>query len=364
MPDFDNEFTEKEYIETVNEAHKSERALATIRKIEELKPIEGADLIELAIVDGWQVVVKKGEFAVGDLAVYFEIDSFLPQSPEFEFLRKSSFRKNWDGTEGFRLKTIKLRGQLSQGLLLPTDAFNINTIFFAKGDDLTEVLGVSKWEKPVSPQLAGVARGNFPSFIPKTDENRIQNLGRDREKFRAARQWYVREKLDGSSMTVYLNEGQFGVCSRNYDLEETEDNGFWQMARKLDLEAKLRRVSTIYGMAIQGELVGPGINGNRYNLTSPWFYVFGIWDIEQRFYVNDRAMALISADLGLCVAPLYMIVGELPESTSDILLMSDRKSMINHHVDAEGCVWRHYDLDGLKYSFKAISNKFLLGEKD
>jgi RNA ligase (TIGR02306 family) len=349
---------------TEAQEHKSERELVTIREIAEIKPIEGADQIELAMVDGWQVVVKKGEFKEKDLAVYFEVDSFLPVAPEYEFLRKSSFRKNWDGTEGFRLKTIKLRGQLSQGLLLPIYIVPLGVFSSASRNDLTELLGVTKWEKPISPQLAGVARGNFPTFIPKTDEPRIQNLSRSWDKFRAARQWFVREKLDGSSMTAYLQEGEFGVCSRNLDLKETEDNAFWKMARQLDLEAKLREISPTRGIAVQGELVGPGIQGNPYKLIAPQFYVFGIWDIEQQHYVSEASLQLITSDFGLCIAPLYAIVDEFPSSTSDILLMSERKSLLNHNVDAEGCVWRHYDIDGLLHSFKALNNQHLLKEKD
>jgi RNA ligase (TIGR02306 family) len=370
MPDFDNEFTNEEYIDACNEAHKSERALATIREIEELKPIEGADKIEAARVDGWWVVVKKGEFQVSDLAVYFECDSFLPQRPEFEFLRKSSFRKNWDGSEGFRLKTIKLRGQLSQGLLLPILSLYSDIVTTDDGRtldigmDVTERLGVTKWEKPLHKSLAGVARGNFPSFIPKTDENRIQNLGRERPGMQEARGWVVREKLDGSSMTVYLNDGVFGVCSRNLDLKETDDNAFWQMARRAKLEEGLRRIAPVFGMAIQGELVGPGIQGNPYKLLDTRLYVFGIYNIQFKRYLEDSAMKAIALDLGLFRAPLFWKLDILPETTQEILSMSERKSLINHNVDAEGCVWRHYDPEGLKYSFKAISNAYLLKEKD
>lgn len=383
MPDFDNEFTEKEYIETCNEAHKSERALATIRMIEEIKPIEGADQIEAARVGGWWIVIKKGEFQVSDLAVYFEIDSFLPQCrPEFEFLRKSSFRKNWDGTEGFRLKTIKLRGQLSQGLLLPItpSLFSCGTVFysigfvnevnpiagevFKPGDDVTERLGVTKWEKPLNPQLAGVAKGNFPSFIPKTDESRIQNLGRVRREMNEARGWVVREKLDGSSMTVYLNDGVFGVCSRNLDLKETEDNAFWQMARQENMEERLRKIAPVFGLAIQGELVGPGIQGNPYKLVSPHMYVFGVYDIEERRYLHDEKMRAIASHMGLHVAPKVSEFYRLPETTQEILTISERKSALHYNVEAEGCVWRNYSEGGLAYSFKAISNAYLLKEED
>lgn len=359
---------------TEAEEHKSERALATIRKIMELKPIEGADKIEAARVDDWWVVVKKGEFQVSDLAVYFEIDSFLPVRPEFEFLRKSSFRKNWDGREGFRLKTIRLRGQISQGLLLPLDAVMHNAPdrklfddpigFLQVGDNLTGLLGVTKWEKPLHRSLAGVARGNFPSFIPKTDENRIQNLSRKMEEMQACKRWYVREKLDGSSMTVYLKDGVFGVCSRNLDLKETEGNAFWEFARRAELEERLREAEDI-DMAIQGELIGPGIQGNKYGLKQTRMYAFGLYDIKAQRYLHDADMEECAEFLGLGVVPLISIVDELP-IVKDIVEMANGTSAFCDTL-REGCVWRHYKPDGdfsLVHSFKAISNLFLMGEID
>ena len=152
-----------------------ERKLATIRTISELRPIEGADKIELAIVDGWQVVVAKDvEHMVGDKVVYCEIDSFLPIRDEFEFLRKSSYKKMGD-QEGFRLKTIKLRGQVSQGLILPISVVPITQFATAlnlpEGMDVTEMLGIVKYEPPIPAELAGKVKGGFPSFLSKTDRS-------------------------------------------------------------------------------------------------------------------------------------------------------------------------------------------------
>ncbi len=184
-----------------------ERKLATVVKIADLQPISGADAIEVASVKGWKVVVKKGEYKVGDSAIYYEIDSFLPVRPEFEFLRKSSFKKMLD-QEGFRLKTIRLRGQISQGLLTPVPA-NISANV---GDDLTESLGIVKYEAPIPAQLSGKVKGNFPSFIPKTEEIRIQNFQADMNFSPAGERVYITEKLDGTSFTCYYNNGEFGVC--------------------------------------------------------------------------------------------------------------------------------------------------------
>jgi RNA ligase (TIGR02306 family) len=150
-----------------------ERKLASIRIISDLRPIEGADKIELAIVDGWKVVVAKDVgHKVGDKVIYCEIDSFLPIKPEFEFLRKSSYKKMADGSEGFRLRTVKLRGQVSQGLILPLSLINYTNLDFKVGMDVTMMLGINKYEPPIPAELAGKVKGLFPSFIPKTDEVR------------------------------------------------------------------------------------------------------------------------------------------------------------------------------------------------
>ena len=148
------------------------RKLVTIQEIEDIQPIEGADSIEKAKIKEWWVVVKKGEFIVGDYCIYFEIDSFLPIKPEYEFLLRGSSPKKMlvDGQEkeGIRLKTIRLKGQISQGLALPI-ATIANNLPKEVGTDISEILGVIKYEPPIPANLAGVVKGNFPSFIPKTD---------------------------------------------------------------------------------------------------------------------------------------------------------------------------------------------------
>jgi RNA ligase (TIGR02306 family) len=149
-----------------------ERKLASIQAIKEILPIEGADAIELAVVNGWKVVVAKNVgHRAGDHVVYCEIDSFLPIREEFEFLRKSSYKKMGD-REGFRLRTIKLRGQVSQGLILPMSIFGDFGWTAYEGLDVTEKLGIVKYEPPVPAELAGKVKGLFPSFLRRTDEER------------------------------------------------------------------------------------------------------------------------------------------------------------------------------------------------
>ncbi len=346
------------------------RKLATIRKIDAINPIEGADAIEVATVGGWKVVVKKGEFAVGDLAIYCEIDSWIPHALA-PFLSKGKEPREFEGVKGERLRTIKLRGQLSQGLLLPLEASwvikNLGAGPGAKfsdyeGVDVTEHLNIKKWEKPVPAQLAGQVKGNFPSQIPKTDQERVQNLVKELVAADGA-YFEVTEKLEGSSMTVYRNvvngEMQFGVCSRNLDLKQTEGNAFWNVAIKEDIEAKMIAVDEFWSFAIQGELVGPGIQGNIYGLSQPQFYVFDVYNIQSGEYLPPAARRELVAKMGLKHVPIIDEKFFLEHSVEEILDVAEGKSQLAD-AEREGIVFKcaHGGL-----TFKAISNKYLINEK-
>ena len=342
------------------------RKLASIRRIGAVEPIPGADRIVLAHVDGWKVVVKAGEFAPGDLCVYFEIDSFLPVKPEYEFLRKACFRSTANLGDGFRIKTIKLRGQISQGLVLPvaevlmTEAGLINA---PEGTDLTEWLGVKKWELPGSTVLRGDAKGSFPSFIPKTDQERAQNLI---EKIRARSDegFEVTMKLDGSSMTIYRDfEGNIGVCSRNIDLKEDDENTFWKTAKKSGVIEWLKTLP--FPIALQGELMGPGIQGNRENLPDHKFFLFDIFDIDLgRYYTPPERMEFGGAH-GLHryiehVPVLHDCFVPGPVNCADpiaALMVIAEGPSYNHNVRREGVVFKSWDSD---FTFKVIANSYLL----
>ena len=348
-----------------------ERKLSTIRKIKEIVPIEGADAIELALVDGWQVVVAKNVgHKVGDKIVYCEIDSFLPIREEFEFLRKSSFKKMGD-QEGFRLKTIKLRNTLSQGLILPYSVIPIAQFASAydlpEGMDVSEMLGIVKYEPPVPAQLAGKVKGSFPSFLRKTDEERIQNLEKEYTEWGVSskHQFYETEKLDGSSFTCYLKDGVFGVCSRNLDLLETEDNTFWQVARSLDLENKLKSLGK--NICFQGEMIGSGIQGNHYKMKEQTVFFYNIYLINEMEYMGFYDFRQTLMDLELLSVPVLSLPFQFPAdkdgqfSVSALLKEAEGKSILNSEVEREGLVIRSMDRT---ISFKAISNKFLLGSRD
>lgn len=337
------------------------RKLATIRTIDELRPIEGADAIEAAVVGGWTCVVKKGEYRVGDRAVYCEIDSWIPTELA-PFLSKGKEPREFEGIKGERLRTIKLRGQLSQGLLLNLDQAIPQTNSFIEGDDVSELLGIIKWEKPMNAQLAGMARGNFPSLIPKTDQERAQNLKKEIGSTAAAGLHFeITEKLEGSSMTVYQIKGEFGVCSRNLDLKETEGNAFWAAARRDDIEAKMKAVDEHWDFAIQGELIGPGIQGNIYKLTETMFCVFDVYNVQEGGYLDPDARRALIARMGLTHVPVLLIDKDLGVgSVDEILQWAEGPSKLNDKQEREGIVFKEAN-GGM--SFKAISNSYLINQE-
>lgn len=340
-----------------------ERKLASIRKITDIRPIEGADAIETAMVGGWSVVTKKGEYKPGDLCVYCEIDSFLPIREEFEFLRKSSYKKMGD-QEGFRLKTIRLRGQLSQGLILPISTLPITQFATAsnlpEGMDVTDMLGIAKYEPPIPAELAGKVKGQFPSFLRKTDEERVQNLEKEYQEYRygSQHQFYVTEKLDGSSATYYLKDDEFGVCSRNLELLETEGNTFWKVAREMDLEGKMKSLNR--NICFQGELIGEGIQGNPYKIKGQKVMFFNMFDIDLQERMSMPVFVDTMELLGFDYVPFLELPFLFPNNVEDMLEYAEGKSKLNSKTEREGVVVRSFDNT---ISFKAISNKFLLNEK-
>jgi RNA ligase (TIGR02306 family) len=360
------------------------RKLATIRRINQLIPIEGADLVQLAKIDGWQCVVKKSEFNVNDLCVYFEIDSFLPIRPEFEILRRNSYKKIGD-QEGFRIKTVRLRGQLSQGLALPIGPFIDDFIdsdedegqelmeYFFVGNDLTNLLKIQKYEAPIPAQLSGQVRGNFPGFIQKTDQERCQNMYRDIFVDNKDARYEVTMKLDGTSFTAYRKDEVTGVCGRNWELDVNERNDHNSLVR-MYVDSGLQHALHELGLniAVQGELMGPGIQKNREGFNSHKLFVFDIYNIDQGGYIGSserRSILKDLYDLGLKEdmvqhVPVIAYQAELYDTLGicdieGLLHFADGAS-INHDI-REGIVFKR--LDG-GFSFKAISNKFLLKEED
>lgn len=332
------------------------RKLATVRKILELRQIEGADKIEIAIIDGWQCVTQKGRFKVGDLGCYFEIDSFLPIRPEFEFLRKNCFRIMHDGSEGFRIRTIRLRGIISQGLLLTFEEALVNP-GVQEGYDLTEALGVRLYEQPVPAVLRGVIKGSFPSFLRKTDEERVQNIVGYLPSYSNI-PFEITEKIDGSSCTCYWKDDYFGVCSRNLDLKESEGNAFWEIVKSLKINEILPKVGNY---ALQGELYGEGVQKNPLKIKGRRLAIFNVFNIDKQRYLwpVERKEFLSKNFPELEHVPIIEEFADISKMTlDDILNLSIRKSMINPTRDVEGIVLKSQETRW--FSFKVINNNYLL----
>jgi len=247
---------------------------AWMGEVIQILPIEKADFLELAVADigmggVWSGVVKKGEFSSGDLCNVFLQDALIPKDmPGMEFMEKSRWR----------VRMSRFRGAPSESLI--TKPFIIEKI----GSPIGNLLGIEKYEKPISPQLSGEVRGNFPSFIPKTDEDNFQKVPEFLE-YLATVPVYITTKYDGSSGTIYRYRGDFGVCSRNMDLKETEGNSFWKVAKEWDLENTLPD-----GYAVQFELYGEGIQKNPLKVKGVHGAVFNVFNINNQEYLSFNDM--------------------------------------------------------------------------
>jgi len=331
------------------------RQLVTIRTVKELVEIANADRIELAKIDGWQCVVKKGEFKIGDKALYFEIDSILPDDDErFAFLEQHKFR----------IKTTRFRGSLSQGLLMPLSILTAEEEWrIRRGDTPVDVLRVQKYEPPVP--IQGKQKGNFPNFVRKTDQERIQNIPEILTNGHfTSRKWEITEKLDGSSVSFfhyndqYISVPQTGACSRNWEMELNDDNVYAKLFKQYDLGDKLLRLSK--NIAIQGEMIGPKIQGNKYKRGQQEFYVFDIFDIDEQRYLNPDERWKITEKLELNHVPLIQHCTTFLSITLDELLsMAENKSQL-YDTQREGVVFKSWAQENGLKSFKVISNKFLL----
>lgn len=337
-----------------------ERKMAHVERIDQILPHPNADLLEIAKILGWNVIVKKGEFQPGDLCVYSEIDSIMPPKPEFEFLKDKKYK----------IKTIKLRGIMSQGICLPMSFLPESN--YSLGEDVSEILGITKYEKQIPAQLRGRIRGNFPRAIPKTDEERVQNIPDVLERHKGKR-LRIKEKIDGTSMSVFLDpETGMHVCSRNLDLapdHEHKWNGdsYWRYANEHNLEEILKQLGGT--IALQGELFGNGIQGNKYCLKDIQYRVFNMYDITNHKYLENDVMldAVETFGLGKDFLVPYLGEIELDHTVEDILKLADGTSTLAD-IPREGIVLRSVpedtDFKLGRLSFKAINDSFLLKYKE
>ena len=360
-------------------SNEKERVLASIEKVENIRPIPDADAIEVASIKGWNIVVKKGEFKEGDLCVYCEIDSVLPMRPEFEFLANKKYR----------IKTIKLRGQVSQGIAFPLSIIPMSVIHITTpegpaidvsnitelgdiraldvGTRMDDVLGITKYEEPIPAELAGKVEGRFPSHTIKTDEERVQNLKKDFDRGILHQYTYTEtEKLDGSSSTFYIYDNVFGVASRNLALKETEENSFWKVARRENIEEIMRELMgrhNLDALSLQAELIGEGIQKNRYRLKGQDVRFFRAFlPMRFKFLEYDLFLDWMST-VPLKTVPIVNENFVLPEDFDELVKHVDGPSKL-FQTAREGSVFvannSREPQDNGRYSFKVISNKFIL----
>lgn len=372
------------------------RNLASVQIIKDIKPIEGADNIELATVLGWHVVVKKGEFNVGDTCIYVEIDSILPERSEFEFMRPRKFR----------VRTAKMRGTISQGIVFHPDDVGFKNVNLKEGKDVTEKLGITKYEpNEDNVDTCQIVNGKkvkrkkisctWPQFLQKTDETRVQSLKQFVLDVMVGTECFITEKLDGSSMTCFLYKNEFGVCSRNLKVYSSDwknlnifqkfavrfpylrrwifvpdlkfNSHFITTAQKLNIEESMRNLREILGFdfAIQGEIIGPSIQKNKYNLQDFDLYLFNVFNITSRKFLDFEDMKVIVKNLNLKTVPILDDKFKFENFGSDYFVnLSIGKSVLNKNIEREGIVVRSLVEKEIqrhgRMSFKAINPKFLL----
>ena len=362
--------------------------LASIQEVVEVAPIPDAQHIERVRVLGWDIVAKKGEFVPGSLCIYVEIDTLLPRTEWSEFLFKDS-----EDTQ-YRLRTIRLRKQISQGLVLPLFPTLPDDDAYAVGDDVSDILGVKHYEKPmpnINPRSGMRAKGNFPMFIRKTDEVRIQSAPELLDQLRG-KPYYITQKLDGTSGTFFKHNGQFGTCSRNLELKDPTKNFnawfdvvkdklkaflglrksrsatnprtfamdiYWKMAYKYRIMDWLPE-----GWAIQGEICGPSIQGNKMGLEDHQLFIFNVWNIVEQKYYNPMDWDAING-YGLDLVPLLYwgkSFGERYDDGGTIEeLLKESDGEYDNRTPQEGIVVRATDQT---ISFKVVNNVFLLKYKE
>lgn len=339
------------------------RVMALTARIDNVIKHPNADTLDICSIGGWNVITRLNEYKKNDLVIFISIDAWVPNSIA-SFLSKGNEPKEYNGVKGERLRTVKLRNVISQGLILPLTVLSYEDLvnIDKEGIDVSGLLNIQLWEAPIPACLNGVMKGSFPSFIPKTDSERLQNLVSEFDEWKnISVRVEISEKCDGSSMTVYVMDGEFGVCSRNLDLEKDENNTYWKVAIRENFEEKLRSLNK--NVAIQGECIGSAINGNIYKMKDQDFYLFNVYDINEGRYYTQKERFELANKLKINHVPVielnYMLS---PSDTIESLLkFADGKSKLNPAVAREGLVFKAVNNSCINW--KCISNQYLLKEK-
>ena len=337
------------------------RKLASIQKVIAVEPIPGADRIVSTQINGWRCVTKKGEFAPGDLGVFLEIDSIPPDTEAFRFLWTKRGEPPGPRPGNFRIRTMRLRGSLSQGLLLPLSAVGLPADL-TEGEDVTERIGIGRYEPPLP--AGGDMRAGFPRSVPKTGEPRIQSMPELLAELHG-RPWVATLKLDGASATYLIDpdDGTFHACSRNYSLQPGK-SAYWGVAEALGLADRLGSVDGRY--ALQGELCGPGVHKNPLGLGSLSWFMFDAWDLVDARRLTPEELVALGASLELPLAPVVADGEQFDHDQESLLALAEGRYPGTNN-EREGIVVRAQDgatseALGKRLSFKVISNRYLLAQ--
>ncbi len=342
------------------------RKLASIQRVWDIEAIEGADKIELAHVLGWQCVVNKGQFKKMDKAVYFEVDSFLPLRREYEFLRSNSYRNSNILGEGYKLRTMRFRGKISQGLLLPVSYFPELSEDMEIGLDVSDLLGVRKWEIEEKATIGGNVIGTLPYDVPHTDETRVQAEPELIEEF-AGMEYYISTKMDGSSHSVSIDGDGFHVTGHNFEYKDDGSSSFYRFINENGLKDRMYGFCRRYGvntLTIQGEFCAPGIQQNKLKLLKPEWYVFTVRIDGKR--VGLKLMLEACGELCIEHVPIEEIGFDLPSVYPDVdSLLVRAEGEYPKGGAKEGIVIRptepvYCELISASLSMKVVNNKYLL----
>jgi len=330
------------------------RKLATVARVDCVRAHPNADRLDIVTIRGWEVVTQKALYQEGDLCVYCEIDSLLPKD-NAEFASFSSCK--------WKIKTKKIRGILSQGVCFPLTILPAGA--WEEDEDVTTLLGITLMDAEIPSHYLQNTRPedmiDFPCGIPRTEEQRIQNLSKDEieDLANGTRPLYVTEKLDGTSCTYYLDEdGKFHVCSRNKELLDITKSRYWEFANEHYIQQDLEMLGI--PVAVQGELCGPKINKNNYGLDRTRFYVFSVYFPTDSRYATYAEVQDICNTLSLDIVPHFAYIEKGKGMTrKEALEMADGPSILNPKSMREGLVFRSVWGDRNRVSFKAISNVYL-----
>lgn len=366
------------------------RDLAYIAKIGKLNPIPDKDRIELATVAGWNVIVEKGKYAVGDLVIYCEYDTILPAgNPNFEFLRKRCYSKLYDG---FRIRNMSMAGVFSQGIVFPLDILpseNKKGSVYKEGLNVAELLGVKKYDpqeleemellkkkkhskilkyfmknktfRKVWTSLHTKPKKGYPETVKKSDETNIQKVFEEFKENYNREKFYVSEKLEGQSSTFLLEKNKYRFLSHNIDVTKAGNTNWKKVSDKNSIETKLRKYKKKHKieLAIQGEIVGPGVQKNIYGFSELQLFIFKITNVKTGEAFNFYKMKEIAGEIGIPLVPVLSTKKTLEEfnSIDEILEYSNGESLLKKGVKREGLVFR--SMENQSIGFKAKSPEYL-----